>query len=406
MDFDVVVAGGGLVGLSMAAALGTAGLSVLAVDDRSRPARLAEKFDGRVSAVAEGSRRVLDGIGAWPVPELDAQPILEIRVADRGSPFFVHYDHQDVGQGPLGFIAENRWIRQALFDAIDRCPSVRVQAPARVLRMVEDGAGAVVAIAQTDGTEQLVRTKLVVGADGRASPLREAAGIDVIGWTYAQHGIVVTVEHERPHEGVAVEHFLPAGPFAILPMVGNRSSLVWTEEQARVPGLLAASDEVFTAEMRQRFGSHLGEAHPVGQRWSYPLSLQLARSFQGPRLALIGEAAHVIHPIAGQGFNLALRSVAALAELIVDYDRLGLDIGAPELLERYEQRRRVDSFVLAGVTDGLNRLFSTRLPPVQVARDLGLGMVERMPQLKRLLMRHAMGLVGNDVPRLIREGRL
>ncbi len=224
-------------------------------------------------------------------------------------------------------------------------------------------------------------------------------------WSYPQTGIVCTVHHERPHLGIAVEHFLPAGPFAILPMTGDRSSIVWTERAALAPRMMALGEAEFLAELSHRFGDFLGKLTIVGPRWSYPLSLMHAQNYVGQRLALIGDAAHVIHPIAGQGLNLGLRDVAALAELIVDARRLGLDIGNPDTLARYERWRRFDNTTLAVVTDGLNRLFSNSLAPLAAVRDVGLAIVNRLPPAKRFLMRHAMGMVG-DLPRLVRGERL
>jgi 2-octaprenyl-6-methoxyphenol hydroxylase len=251
-----------------------------------------------------------------------------------------------------------------------------------------------------DGGERL-RARLVAAADGANSPLRRAAGIPAVKWRYRQIGIVTTVAHEQPHRGVAVEHFLPSGPFAILPMTGNRSSIVWTEQADLAPRLLALSDAAFAAELRARFGEFLGHVKPVGPRWAYPLALMQAERYVARRLALVGEAAHVIHPIAGQGLNIGIRDIAALAELVVDARRLGLDIGNAALLERYQRWRRADAVLLAAVTDGLNRLFSNTIPPVRLARDVGLAIVNRLPPLKRLLMRHAMGVLGNR-PRLVR----
>jgi 2-octaprenyl-6-methoxyphenol hydroxylase len=245
----------------------------------------------------------------------------------------------------------------------------------------------------------------VAAADGKDSPLRQAAGIRTVEWRYRQVGIVTTVAHERPHAGIAIEHFLPAGPFAILPMTGNRSSIVWTEDAALAPQLIALPDPDFAAELRARFGDFLGAIAPVGPRWSYPLSLMQAERYTARRLALVGEAAHVIHPIAGQGLNVGIRDIAALAEAIIDARRLGLDIGDDIVLERYQRWRRLDAVLLAGVTDGLNRLFSNAIAPVKLARDLGLAAVNRMPPLKRLLMSHAMGTLG-DRPRLARGERL
>jgi 2-octaprenyl-6-methoxyphenol hydroxylase len=246
-----------------------------------------------------------------------------------------------------------------------------------------------------------VRAELVVAADGKNSPLREAACIRTVAWSYPQTGIVVTVRHERPHRGVAVEHFLPAGPFAILPMTGNRSSIVWTERAERAPALLALDDAAFHCELAARFGDFLGAVAVEGPRWSYPLSFLHAARYVAPRLALVGEAAHVIHPIAGQGLNLGIRDAASLAECLVDGRRLGLDLGDAQALDRYERWRRLDTIVLASVTDGLNRLFSNAVPPVKLARDVGLAAVGQVPPLRRFLMRHAMGTVG-ELPRLVR----
>jgi len=270
--------------------------------------------------------------------------------------------------------------------------------PSRRVTAVDASEGGAVAV--LDGGERL-RARLVAAADGANSPLRRAAGIPVVEWRYRQTGIVTTVAHERPHGGIAVEHFLPSGPFAILPMTGNRSSIVWTEQADLAPRLLALPDAAFAAEMRGRFGGFLGHIEPVGPRWSYKLALMQAERYAARRLALVGEAAHVIHPIAGQGLNIGIRDIATLAELVVDTRRLGLDIGDPTLLERYQRWRRADAVLLAAVTDGLNRLFSNTIPPVRLARDIGLAIVNQLPPLKRLLMRHAMGTIG-DRPRLAR----
>jgi hypothetical protein len=246
-----------------------------------------------------------------------------------------------------------------------------------------------------------MRARLVAAADGRESPLRRAAGIQTIEWRYPQTGIVTTVRHQRPHNGIAVEHFMRAGPFAILPMTENRSSIVWTERGELAPRLVALSDAAFAAELAARFGDFLGPVEPLGPRWTYPLTLLLAERYVATRLALVGEAAHTIHPIAGQGLNLGIRDVAALAELVIDARRLGLDIGDESVLVCYQQWRRFDALALVAVTDGLNRLFSNSLPLVQLARDIGLAAVNRLPPLKRLLMRDAMGIAG-DLPRLVR----
>jgi 2-octaprenyl-6-methoxyphenol hydroxylase len=402
-DAELVIAGAGLSGMLLAIACAAAGIEVAIVDPQDPAAMLDQGFDGRTSAIAYGSRLVFDGIGLWPRIAPDAEPIREIRVADDESLLFLHYDSADLGPAatPLGYIVENRVLRRVLLETARTLPTLRLLAPRRILGMAASDGGAEAVL---DGGERL-RTRLVAAADGKNSPLRRAAGIAALEWRYPQVGIVTTVAHARPHAGIAVEHFLPAGPFAILPMIGNRSSIVWTENADLAPALLALSETDFASDLRARFGGFLGAIEPVGPRWAYPLALMQAERYAGRRLALIGEAAHVIHPIAGQGLNIGIRDVAALAELIVDQRRRGLDIGEPLLLERYQRWRRPDALVLAAVTDGLNRLFSNTLPPLRLARDLGLAAVNRVPPLKRLLMRHAMGLFG-DRPRLARGERL
>jgi 2-octaprenyl-6-methoxyphenol hydroxylase len=399
---ELLIAGGGLNGMLLGIACADAGLRVAVVDRQDPATMLGEAFDGRTTAVAYGSKLVLDGVGLWPMIAGEAEPIREIRVADDNSPFFLHYDHKELGTGnsndtPLGYIVENRVLRRALFERARALPSFALLAPRLVGTVTADDSGAVATL----GDATRIHTRLVAAADGKDSPLRQAAGIRTVEWRYKQIGIVTTVAHERPHAGIAVEHFLPAGPFAILPMTGNRSSIVWTEDAALAPHLVKLPDAQFAAELRARFGDFLGAIEPVGPRWTYPLSLMQAERYTARRLALIGEAAHVIHPIAGQGLNVGIRDCAALAEAVIDARRLGLDIGDDSVLEHYQRWRRLDAVLLAGVTDGLNRLFSNRIAPLKLARDLGLAAVNRMPPLKRLLMRHAMGTLG-DRPRLAR----
>ncbi|WP_051608956.1 UbiH/UbiF/VisC/COQ6 family ubiquinone biosynthesis hydroxylase [Fodinicurvata fenggangensis] len=404
---DVVISGGGLVGLTLAAALSGAGLSVEVVDAQEPRKVLSAPFDGRASAIAAGSRHILEGIGLWSLVADKAEAIEEIRVSDgrierRASPFFLHYDSEELGLGPLGHIVENRDLRRGLHQLLSSRKTFRLHAPDLVVDSQRDANGARVIL--DSGVE--IRAALVVAAEGRNSPLRRAAGIPVRTWQYRQHGLVCTLEHERPHHGVAHEHFLPSGPFAVLPLRDDdagrhRSSLVWTERPELAERMMALAPKDFAWEVQRRFGDTLGQFSVEGPRWSYPLSLLHAQRYHDTRLALLGDAAHVIHPIAGQGFNLGLRDVAALAECIVDTRRLGLDIGADAVLERYERWRRFDNMMLAGITDGLNRLFSNDIPPVRLARDLGFAAVERTPGLKRFFMRHAMGLVG-DLPRLTR----
>jgi 2-octaprenyl-6-methoxyphenol hydroxylase len=398
---DVVIAGGGMVGMSLGLALARAGLEVVVADAEPAAIRRAAAFDGRVSSIALGSKRVLSGIGLWTALDAVAQPIEQIRVSDGEAPLFLHYDHNDVGPEPLGYIVENRDTRGALLDAVADLSTLDHRTPCRIEALTPAPGGIIATL--SDGSS--VRASLAVVAEGRESKLRAAAGIRVTSWRYPQTGIVCTVAHERPHRAIAHERFLPAGPFAILPMRGNRSSIVWTEREALAPGLMGLNEAAFLAELASRFGDFLGRLSVVGPRWSYPLALSHAERYAAERLVLVGDSAHAIHPIAGQGFNLGIRDVAALAELIVDHHRLGLDIGARDVLAHYERWRRFDALALIAVTDGLNRLFSNDLAPVQLARDLGLGLVNQIKPLKRLFMRHAMGTVG-DLPRLARGEKL
>jgi 2-octaprenyl-6-methoxyphenol hydroxylase len=381
------------------------GISV-AVIDREDPVRATgASFDGRVSAIALASQRMLAAIGLWRHVS-EAQPMWDIRVSDGDSLLFLHYDHRDLGSNPFGYLVENRVTRLAQQAAIADNPKLELIAPmtARHINYGEPGSGAPAQLELGNG--RLIRARLVIGADGRQSAIRKDAGIRTIDWSYAQTGIVCTVQHALPHEGVAQERFLPAGPFAILPMTddaqGNhRSSLVWTEPTDRAAAIMALDEADFAAEMRQRFGTGYGACDVTGPRWSYPLSFMLATRYTGHRMALIGDAAHGIHPIAGQGLNLGLRDIAALTEAVVEAHRLGLDIGRIDVLERYERWRGVDNVVLGAVTDGLTRLFSNDIAPLRIARDLGLGVVNRIGPLKKLFMRHAMGDVG-QLPRLLK----
>lgn len=402
---DVVIVGGGLVGLSLGVALAQAGLAVTVVD-RDRPAdAVAETYDGRSSALAWGSTRVLEGLGLWAAIAPHAAAIEDIRVSDGDSRLFLHYDHRQVGAHPLGYIVENLHTRRALNARVAELPGLTWLAPAQV-SAVDIGPG-LASVTLADG--RILSSRLIVGCDGKRSFVRKAAGIAAFEHRYGQTGIVGTVRHEHPHGNVAHERFLPAGPFAMLPLPDrdgvHRSSIVWTERDELVPRLLALPPEAFDAEMQRRFGPTLGKLSLIGKRWAYPLELVQAARYAAPRLALAGDAAHGIHPIAGQGLNLGLRDVAALAECLVDAARTGLDIGALDVLERYESWRRFDAVALMAVTDSLNRLFSNDIAPVKLLRDLGLATVDRIAPLKRLFMRHAMGMVG-DLPRLTRGEKL
>ncbi|MBI3678171.1 MAG: FAD-dependent monooxygenase [Proteobacteria bacterium] len=398
---DVVIGGGGMVGLTLALALAQGGLKVVVADPIAAAKALDEKFDGRVSALSYSSVRMLKALGVWDELEDHAQPIHDILVTDaaldgEASAFSLHFDSIEIGQ-PMGVIAENRHTRRALFAALEKTPSLEFIAPAALTHLDMREGGAIAALSNGE----TVRARLAVAADGRESPMREAMGLGVIAWSYPQWGIVATVEHEKPHNGVAYEHFLPSGPFAILPMTGNRSSLVWTEKDSLAPAMMALPEAQFEAEVARRFGAHLGAIAAAGPRWSYPLRFHLARAYVKPRFALCGDAAHGIHPIAGQGLNLGFKDAAALAEIVLDAARLGLDIGALDTLKSYERWRRFDSFTLAASTDALNRLFSNDITPLRIARDVGLGIVDSIGPLRRFFMHHAGGDIGK-LPRLLK----
>ena len=402
LKVDVLVAGGGMAGMTMGLALAKGGLSV-AVVERQPPSTMRDAtFDGRTSAIAYGSANVFEGVGVWPRLVDRAQPIQDVRVADGTlmdgpSSLFLHYDHSEIGDHPLGYIVENRDIRDALLAEADVAPTFELIAPAAVAEVARESGSATVHL--TDGRS--VSARLVIGADGRNSPLRESAGIRVTKFDYPQTAIVCTVAHARPHNGVAVELFLPSGPFAMLPMTGQRSNVVWTEQKDLAQQMFALDDDAFLDELQRRFGDWLGDIEIEGPRFGFPLGLMHADRYTDRRLALIGDAAHVIHPIAGQGFNMGLRDVAALAESVVDAHRLGLDIGGGPVLARYERWRRFDNVLMATAMDGLNRLFSNDIGPLRLVRDLGLAAVNRLPPVKRFFMRHAMGVVG-ELPRLVK----
>ena len=397
--YDLAIVGGGMTGLTLACAVAGAGLRVLLIERQPLAAAVAPGFDGRVTAIAQGSRRLFEVLGLWADLAADAQPIQDIRVGERHSPLTVRYYHRAVGDQPLGHIVENRLIRAALLRRVQALAGhgLTLAAPAAIagFRWREPG----VRLRLVDG--RTPSCALVAAAEGRSSPTRAAAGIEVLRWDYRQTGIVATLAHERPHRGLAVERFFPEGPFALLPMTGRRSSIVWAAHDRLAHELTQLDDEAFLGELEERVGDALGALTLAGPRWHYPLSMVQARRYTGPRLALVGDAAHAIHPLAGQGWNLALRDVAALAELVVDARRLGLDPGGAMLLARYERWRRFDALALIAITDGLNRLFGNDLLPLRVVRELGLGVVERIAPLKQFFMRHAMGVLG-DLPRLMR----
>ncbi|QPH55160.1 FAD-dependent monooxygenase [Pontivivens ytuae] len=400
-DTDIAIVGGGLNGPALALALASAGFRVTLLDALPPETFADPEFDGRAYAIALGSQRLLQGLGVWETVRDRSQPINDIVVSDGrvgfgGSPLHVHFDHREIEEGPFGALIEDRWLRSALADAVTRA-GIETRAPVRVTGQTIHPTHAELAL---EGGETL-SCRLIIGCDGRGSGTAERAGIKRMAWGYGQTSLVCAVEHEQPHEGVAHQMFFPEGPLAILPLPGNRSSIVWTEETERAEAVQAADDESYLAALRPRFGDFLGEIRLAGKRYTYPLGLSLARAWTAERVALAGDAAHGIHPLAGQGLNLGLRDVAALAEVLADAKRRGEDWSRPSVLERYARWRRFDTGGLALATDGLNRLFSNDNPVLRGLRDLGLGAVNAIPAARRGFMREAAGLTG-DLPRLMR----
>jgi 2-octaprenyl-6-methoxyphenol hydroxylase len=390
---DVIIAGGGMVGMSMAVAIARCGISVCLIEKTALPQQLESHFDGRVSALALGSVRLLAAIGAWDDMLPHAEPIKDIRVSDGDTPFFLNYDHKEVGSEPFGYIVENRYIRHALHEAAKKLPNIAIIENASIVAFRSDSTQARLAL--EDSRE--FSAALVLAADGKFSTLRDLAGIEAIHRDYNQTAIVCTIAHSKSHHGLAQERFLPAGPFAVLPMTQQRSSLVWVEPKDRVSIYMELPDAECEQEITERVGDYLGKITLAGKRFTYPLSLMHAKDYICTRFALIGDAAHSMHPIAGQGVNLGFRDVAVLEELIRKQHTLGLDIGVDSLLEHYRRWRRFDNVSMLAVTDGLNQLFCSSLLPVKTARGLGMWGVSKMPFLKKFFMSHAMGLVG-DLP--------
>ena len=403
IETDVAIVGAGLVGGTLACALAAEGVRTVVIDRLDPAATVKTTFDGRASAITASSQTLLDAIGVWPHLAALTEAIREIRVSDGASPFFLHYDHAELGPTPLGVMAENRHYRAAIATRMGELRARLTVESGRAVVGMTNGPDRIV-LELDDGRH--VSAQLAVAAEGRESRLRELAGIGVTGWAYPQTAIVATIGHERPHGGIAHERFLPAGPFAILPLPDDggihRSSLVWTEREDAAPRYLALDDESFLAEIAERVGGFLGPLSLIGPKFSHPLGLQFAASYGKGRLVLVGDAAHGIHPIAGQGLNLGLRDVAALTEIISDARGLGLDLAHPEGVARYQRWRRADNLLMAGVTDVLNRLFSNDIAPLRLARNVGLAVVNKIAPLRRTFMRHAMGTVG-DLPRLMRK---
>lgn len=407
--YDIIIAGAGLAGGSFALAAAQGGLKVVLVDPQPFSAQLAPTFDGRSTAIAYSTFRMLDALSLGESLRPHACRMDHILVTDgrrpgaasrAASPAFLRFDAEEIGGRtggePLGYMVENRRIRAALAEAVTAA-GIEVRAPASVVSVERDAGKATVTLA--DGS--VLIAALVVGAEGRGSTVRRAAGIETVGWGYGQSGVVATVRLGRDHGNVAHEYFLPSGPFAILPLTDQRASLVWTETTRRAEALRDASDAAFQSHLMRRFGEFLEGVSVEGPRFVYPLSLSLAEKLVAPRLALIGDAAHGVHPVAGQGLNMGLKDAAALAEVLAEAARLGEDLGAETVLERYARWRRFDNAALAAGFDAFVRLFSNDIGPVRLMRDLGMAAVNRIGPLRRAFMQEAGGATG-DLPRLLR----
>lgn len=398
-DTDIAIVGGGLNGCALALALASGGLTVTCIDSLPIEVRALPGFDGRSYALALASKRLLSAIGIWPKIAEHAQPMLEIKVTDGRAgegpaPFWMHFDHTEIEEGPVGFMVEDRHLRRAFLQAMADQPNITHLQGTVTDHAIQHGKATVT----MDGKQ--ITTRLLIGCDGRKSGVAERAGITRSFKDYGQTALVAAIGHEHPHGGIAHQFFMPAGPLAILPLTGNRSSIVWAESHARAAEIGAMNDADFLDALRPAFGDFLGELSLAGARFSYPLNLTVAKSLTSDRLALVGDAAHGVHPIAGQGLNQGLRDVAALSEVLVDAKRRGEDIGAETTLARYAGWRQFDTSTLAAATDGFNALFSNDNPLLRLGRDLGMGVVNAVPSLRRGIMREAAGLTG-DLPRLL-----
>lgn len=398
---EIIISGAGVVGMTLAFALAEQGIKITLIDSVDIETTLSDEFDGRSYAISYAPFVMLKTIGLWEKIGHSAQPINEIHITDGDCPAFLHFDEQELGDGPLGQMVEVRHIRAGLYVAIKDHENIVLLTPDKVVE-TENSSGQVNVTLENG---EKISASLLIAAEGRHSTLREQHGINIRRWNYDQTGIVTTVEHDLPHQGIAHEKFFPSGPFAILPLQGNRSSIVWCEPPERAKTIMGLNEAGFNAELEKKFGDFLGAVKSMGLRWSYPLSMQLADNYTADRFCLIGDAVHGIHPIAGQGFNLGLRDIAALTEVLVDAKKIGADVGSELVLERYVHWRRTDNNVLALGMDGLTRLFSNDNPVISFGRRMGIAAVEEMPTVKKFFMQHARGTVGK-LPKLLKGEKL
>lgn len=401
-DSDILIAGGGLNGPALALALAQGGFRVTVIDARPAPDRAEAGFDGRAYALAVASVRLLKAIGVWEAVADKAQPMLEIKASDGragegAAPFFLHFDAAEIEEGPMGHMLEDRYLYAAFLDAMQHMPGITLLSGETVVAQEVKPEGVTVTLA----SGRKLTGGLLVGCDGRGSGVAQRAGIRRVGWGYGQTALVTAIHHQHDHHGVAQQFFMPSGPLAILPLKGgHHSSIVWSETDANAAAIQALSDAEYMKALRPRFGDFLGEISLAGARFTYPLSLSLAERFIAPRVALVGDAAHGVHPIAGQGLNLGLRDVAALAEVLILARRRGEEPGNQTALEEYQRWRRFDATALALGMDTVNRVFSTDNPVLRLGRDLGMGAINAMPSLRRGFIRQAAGLTG-DLPKLL-----
>ena len=402
-DCDIAIVGGGLNGPALALAAAQVGLRVIVLDATSHKPRKNAKFDGRAYALALASKRLMAAVGVWENVAQDAEPMLNIRVSDGragvgASPFFMDFDHAELEEGPMGYMVEDRHLRYALQAAMQTSPLIEYRLATRVTGQSTGPEGVTLSLANN----QKITTRLLVGADGRQSGTAARAGITYTGWQYSQTALVCAVEHDRPHGGVAHQFFMPAGPMAVLPLSARRSTVVWSEKTDSAAVIKTLDDAAFLDVLRPRFGDFLGDIALTGGRFSYPLGMMIAKNYIAPNVALIGDAAHGVHPIAGQGLNAGLRDVAALIQVLSEAKQRGEDFASQPVLARYQLWRRFDATALAVATDGFNRLFSNDNPILRLGRDLGMGMINAMPKVRRGILREAAGLTG-DLPDLMRE---